>query len=179
MTVLSDEQIAQLLSMPKEVTKPRQTARVQRKSAAINYPVQSQDGRHAFELYTRQNQIDPEHYSAGLTYQPGGGAKGITLVRYNGSNHTHYNPLEGGARIINQCHIHRATERYMAAGDKGDKCAETTTRPSPSTKRGFSFLPVRRAPHAPTPPPPTGSGSCPLQWRPSPCQHVAQASPAH
>lgn len=128
MAVLSDERITELLAMPKVVTRPKQIIKVQRKSACVSYPVESQDGLLSFELYTRQNQIDPEHYSCGLIYQPGGGAKGIPLVRYNGSNHTHYNPLEGGERIVNQCHIHRATERYMAAGDKCDKYAETTNR---------------------------------------------------
>lgn len=128
MATLSDERIAELLALPKVVTRPKQSTKIQRKSACTNYPVESLDGRLSFELYTRQNQLDPEHYSCGLIYQPGGGNKGITLVRYNGSNHTHSNPLEGGALIINQCHIHRATERYMAAGDKGDKYAETTNR---------------------------------------------------
>lgn len=127
MAVLTDAFIAELLAMPKVVTKPKQAVKIQKKSERANYQVVSQCGQHAFELYSRQNQVDPEAYSCGLIYQPGGGEKGTPLVRYNGSNHTHYNPLEG-AFIVNKCHIHRATERYIEAGDKAEKYAETTTR---------------------------------------------------
>lgn len=127
MAALTDELIKVLLAMPKAVTKPKQIAKIQKKSERLNYPVISECGKHVFELYSRQNQLDPDAYSCGLIYQPGSGEKGTALVRYNGSNHTHYNPLEG-ALIVNQCHIHRATERYIAAGDKAEKYAETTTR---------------------------------------------------
>jgi hypothetical protein len=128
MVFLSDAQIGQLLSIAKVVKTTNPKAKIQKKSERLNYPVEALEGGSLFELYTRQNQIDPDAYSCGLTYYPGSGDKGLTLVRYNGSNHIHYNPLEGEDRIVNKCHIHKATQRYMEAGDKCDKYAETTDR---------------------------------------------------
>lgn len=52
----------------------------------------------------------------------------MTLARYNGSDHEHSNPLERGIPIPFQCHIHRATERYIEAGRKAEHFAETTDR---------------------------------------------------
>lgn len=128
MAVLSDELISHLLGMPKVVKNPGARGRVLKKSDRINYQVESLDGQLYFELYTRQNLIDPDAYSCGLVYYPRRSEKGITLTRYNGSNHVHHNPLEGDDRIVNQCHIHRATERYMEVDAKCDKFAETTSR---------------------------------------------------
>ena len=125
--VLSDELIADLLSCEKVVLNPNAKPKVQKKSERVTYQVESADGERAFELYTRQNQIDPDAYSCGLVYHPKKGEK-VTLVRYNGSNHVHMNPLEDGELIVNRCHIHRATQRYMELGDKAEKFAETTDR---------------------------------------------------
>jgi hypothetical protein len=127
MTLLSDELIAQLLTMDKVVKNPGAKSTLFKKSLRFNFAVQSFDGTHAFELYTRQNQIDPDAFSCGLTFYPKPGDKGITLTRYNGGYHVHRNPLEGDEEIRNLCHIHLATERYMVQG-KIDKFAETTTR---------------------------------------------------
>lgn len=127
MTVLSDDLIAHLLSMPKVVITPRVKPKVQKRSEQANYRVESIDGAKSFELYTRQNQLDPDHFSCGLVFYPASGEK-VTLTRYNGSNHVHFNRLEGGERIVNRCHIHKATCRYMEAGDKCEKYAETTER---------------------------------------------------
>jgi hypothetical protein len=46
-------------------------------------------------------------------------------MRCNGSDHEHMNPLER-AQFKDVCHIHRATERYLAAGRKADHYAEPT-----------------------------------------------------
>ncbi len=98
-----------------------------KKSLRFNYTVQSVDGTHSFELYIRQNQVDPEAFSCGLTYYPTAGDKGFTLTRYNGGYHVHRNPLEDDEEIRNRCHIHLATARYMEVG-KIDKYAVTTDR---------------------------------------------------
>ncbi|KPM67205.1 hypothetical protein HB13667_07685 [Pseudomonas putida] len=125
--VISDALIAELLSIPKVIKNPGAKAKVQKKSERINYQVVASDSDKSFEMYTRQNQIDPDAYSCGLIYHPRSGEK-VTLVRYNGSNHVHRNPLEDGELIKHKCHIHRATERYMEMGDKAEKFAETTDR---------------------------------------------------
>ncbi|MHC8392771.1 DUF6978 family protein [Pseudomonas sp. LB3P93] len=127
MTLLSDALIAQLLTMDKVVKNSGAKPTLFKKSLRFNYTVQSSDDKHSFELYMRQNQMDPNAFSCGLTYYPSPGDKGITLTRYNGGYHVHRNPLEGDEEIRNLCHIHLATERYMELG-KGDKFAETTTR---------------------------------------------------
>lgn len=125
--MITDEQVAELLAAPKTVTSTKTKTKEQKKSARVNYPVETDDGASRFELYTRQNQIDDSAFSCGLTYHHPSGEK-ISLVRYNGSNHQHRNPLEGGELINFKCHIHRATSRYMELGDKPDKYAETTER---------------------------------------------------
>ena len=52
----------------------------------------------------------------------------MTLVRYNGSDHEHSNPLDSATPLPLACHIHRATAKYMAAGRKAEHYAETTDR---------------------------------------------------
>lgn len=125
--MITDHEIALLLAEAKVVTTPKARRREQRKSAHASYSVTSAASASAFEIYTRQNLIDPENYSCGLIYKHPGGTD-ITLARYNGSNHEHRNPLEGGELIRFKCHIHRATQRYIELGDKAEKYAETTDR---------------------------------------------------
>jgi hypothetical protein len=127
MTTLSDELIAQLLKIEKIVKNPGAKPSLLKRSLRHNYSVESVDGTRLFELYTRQNQIDPDAFSCGLTFYPRPGDKGVTLTRYNGPYHVHRNPLEGDEEIRNLPHIHLATERYMELG-KVDKFAETTDR---------------------------------------------------
>lgn len=125
--MLTDEQIEQLLQTPKIVTNPRARAKAQRQSLQTTYTLDSECGSHRFELYIRQNSIDVENYSCGLAYNHPCGER-IPLARYNGSNHDHRNPLEGGELIRFKCHIHKATQRYIEMGDKAEKFAVTTDR---------------------------------------------------
>lgn len=126
--ILTDSEIAALLSMHKTVTNPRARWKQQRGSKQMNYKVKSTCGKN-FVLYLRQNVRLEEHFSCGLKYcHPEGKHKDVTLCRYNGSDHVHENPLDGKGKIENQCHIHRATQRYMAAGRKAEHYAETTDR---------------------------------------------------
>jgi hypothetical protein len=81
MTLLNDTLIAQLLKMNKVVKNPGAKPTLFKKSLRYNYTVQSSDGAHAFELYIRQNQIDPDAFSCGLTFYPSAGDKGVTLTR--------------------------------------------------------------------------------------------------
>lgn len=124
--ILTDEQIEHLLEAPKAATSSSARWKTQRGSRQRNYDLQSQDGKLLFSLYLRQNERLKESFSCGLLYLHAGGEK-VTLARYNGSDHPHYNPLDG-TRSDNHCHIHRATERYMAAGRKSEQFAESTDR---------------------------------------------------
>lgn len=124
--VLSDHEIDRLLSMPKAVTNPRARWKEQKGSNQQTFDVQSDDGEHKFKLFVRQNMRLPDNFSCGLRYlHPSG--ETVTLTRYNGSDHPHENPLEGG-RFDGICHIHRATQRYMEAGRKSEHFAEPTDR---------------------------------------------------
>jgi len=124
--ILTDEQIEHLLSTPKRATTPNARWKTQRGSRQRNYDLESEDGNLQFSLYLRQNLRINESYSCGLLYLHQGGDK-VTLARYNGSDHPHYNPLDG-TRADCCCHIHRATERYMSIGRKAEHYAESTDR---------------------------------------------------
>lgn len=125
--MITDVEIQRLLAVAKIVTTPKAKSREQRKSLHATYSVASEAGPEKFELYTRQNLMDQDHYSCGLIYKHASG-NDVTLVRYNGSNHEHRNPLENGELIRFKCHIHQATARYIEAGDKSEKYATTTDR---------------------------------------------------
>lgn len=124
--ILTDEHIQYLLTVPKRTKTPNARWRVQKKSRQRNYELESEDGTLKFSLYLRQNMRIAESFSCGLLYFHAGGEK-VTLARYNGSDHPHDNPLDG-TRSDNHCHIHRATERYMAIGRKSEHYAESTER---------------------------------------------------
>lgn len=124
--ILTDEQIERLLGTPKKAISPNARWKTQRGSRQRNYDLESEDGKLRFTLYLRQNERIKESFSCGLLYLHAGGDK-VTLARYNGSDHPHYNPLDS-TRADNHCHIHRATERYMAAGRKSEHYAESTDR---------------------------------------------------
>lgn len=124
--ILTDEQIERLLSTPKRVTTQNARWKKQKGSRQRNYDLESEDGGLFFSLYLRQNERVKESFSCGLLYLHAGGEK-VTLTRYNGSDHPHFNPLDGTSSD-NHCHIHRATERYMAAGRKSEHYAESTGR---------------------------------------------------
>lgn len=73
-----------------------------------------------FQIYQRQNLNDKHDFSCGIAYLPRG-SEPLTLARYNGSSHEH-----GG--ISYHPHIHRASERAIAAGRKPESDATATDR---------------------------------------------------
>ncbi|MFT8276129.1 DUF6978 family protein [Kerstersia gyiorum] len=121
--ILTDEEIARLIAMPKVVSNPRARQKIQKKSMRINYTALA-DGA-LFEIYVRQNQLVASAFSCGLIYQSQSGER-VTLMRCNGSDHPHGNPLEGVSTIGVCCHIHMATQRYMEIGRKAEHYAEPT-----------------------------------------------------
>lgn len=121
--VLTDEEIARLLALPKTITNPRAREKHQKGSIRLNYSATA-DGA-SFDVYVRQNLLVPDAFSCGLTYLHPSGEK-VTLMRCNGGYHAHGNPLEGVGTIGICCHIHIATQRYMAAGRKPEHYAEPT-----------------------------------------------------
>lgn len=121
--LLTDQEINRLINIPKRITNPRARPKEDRKTQSLKYNIVS--GEHKFEMYIRQNLRLSSSFSCGLIYYPTNGDK-ITLMRCNGYDHRHTNPIEGGEVLDRVCHIHIATQRYIEAGRKADQYAEIT-----------------------------------------------------
>ena len=124
--VLIDAEIERLIALEKSVINPRAKKLEKRGSEQVNYEAEAATGE-KFRVYVRQNMRIPEGFSCGLLYLAPSGEP-VTLTRYNGSDHEHANPLDGGGPMPAACHIHKATERYMQAGRKAEHFAESTDR---------------------------------------------------
>ena len=113
---LTDEDIDTLITLPKTVTNP--LARWQRKPGHEQCNYKLEGGEHSFELYLRQNLNNSNDFSCGLKIiKPDG--QPLTLLRYNSGSHIH-------GDIKYACHIHRATQKAIAAGKKPESHAEQT-----------------------------------------------------
>ncbi len=117
-TVLTDSDIDALLNMPKRVENPGTKQRVEGKHFRKDYRLVSDDGKNEFALFVRQSTVVPESFSVGLRWLSKSG-EDVTLFRCNGPSHPHSNSLEG-ERFEFVCHVHQATERYLAAGKKDE-----------------------------------------------------------
>ena len=78
------------------------------------------DREDRFLIYQRQNLMDRHDFSCGIAYLPRG-APQLTLARYNGPSHEH-------GDISYRPHIHKASERAIAAGKKAESGAAETSR---------------------------------------------------
>lgn len=124
MDVIPDTLIAELLRQPKRVANPKAKWHEKPGHWQRNFNLLATD--YSFSLFQRQNVRVPEDFSCGLLWEPPGGGRMI-LVRYNGPSHVHGNKLEGDT-LRHVCHIHRTTERYLAAGIKDEGFAESSQR---------------------------------------------------
>lgn len=122
---LTDEQIRSLLACHKRVENPHAKERTEGKHTRRDYRVESLDGKHRFSLFTRQSTRIASGFSAGLLWKSKTGEE-VILLRCNGSDHAHPNTLER-TRLVDQCHVHEATERYIASGKKSEGYAQATT----------------------------------------------------
>ena len=123
-TILTDTELDKLLNMPKHVENPGAKARAVNKHVQKDYRVVSGDGKYVFALFVRQSTVLLESFSAGLRWLPKSG-EDVMLIRFNGPSHPHANTIEGD-RFEFVCHIHQATERYLAAGKKDEGFALPT-----------------------------------------------------
>ena len=121
---LNQAEIDALIACPKRVTNPSSRPKAEGKHIRRDYQVDSLDGRHEFVLFTRQSTMITESFSAGLRWRSKTGEE-VILMRCNGADHPHSNSIERD-RFERHCHVHRATERYLAAGRKVDSFAEVT-----------------------------------------------------
>ena len=121
----TEEELETLRSMPKRITNPgaRWSEKLKGRPAHRQRNFQAsggQDDEARFSVYQRQNLNDDCDFSCGISYLPPGGPS-LTLARYNGPGHTHH-------AISYHPHIHRASERAIAAGRKPESEAEETGR---------------------------------------------------
>lgn len=121
---LTEEQIADLVAMPKRVENPNTKTKVEAKHARRDFRVFSTDNSHEFALFTRQSLLLPEGFSAGLRWLAKSG-ESVILLRCNGSDHAHANSIERD-KFEATFHIHQATERYLAVGKKAEGYAQPT-----------------------------------------------------
>ena len=121
----TDEELTALRSMPKKITNPGahwlEKPKGRPSHRQRNFQASSgQDDEARFSVYQRQNLNDDSDFSCGISYLPPG-APSLTLARYNGPSHPHHD-------ISYRPHIHRASERAIAAGKKPESEAEETSR---------------------------------------------------
>lgn len=97
---LTEQDLQTLRDIPKR--KKEETGSQERQSSLHKSYTLSSDICY-FEVFTRQNQLNPESYSAGIMVI-GFHGKGprIMLSRYNGSDHDH-------GEFIKACHVHHTT----------------------------------------------------------------------
>ena len=121
----TEEELAQLRSMPKQVTNPKARWTKKPKDKPVHQQrrfeaVSQQDTVVVFSIYQRQNILDETDFSCGISYKPKG-SQSLTLARYNGFSHIH-------GDIYYRPHIHRTSEKAINAGRKPESEAEETDR---------------------------------------------------
>jgi hypothetical protein len=126
--LLTDGQIRTLLEEPKRL-KPgfRKSLRPRAKPGHAEADVQvTGDAGSVFWVRVRQSAANPIDFSVILSYEVPGSNRSFNLRRYNGKAHDHANKLEGDR--FYDFHVHLATERYQAEGEREERYAEPTTR---------------------------------------------------
>lgn len=137
---INDAKIQELLALSKRVTNPKARATTKSQHIEYNYNVvDSVSGDISFNIYVRQNTQIEEDFSCGLRWNMPSGEV-ITLARYNGSSHSHENKIER-EKLEFVCHIHLATERYIAIGKKSEGFAKATD--AYSTYKGALYCLVK------------------------------------
>ena len=119
---LSQVEIDELITCPKHVINSSGRAKAEGRHIRRDFQVASLDGQHEFVLFTRQSTMIAESFSAGLRWRSKTGEE-VILMRCNGADHSHSNAIER-TRFEHHRHVHRATERYLAAGRRAESFAE-------------------------------------------------------
>lgn len=123
---MDDEIIAQHITSPKRIVNPGARYTEQKGAKQKTFNVVSIDGENNYSVFLRQNLRFSYNFSCGISWHSQTGER-LVLLRYNGSDHTHYNPIEDEI-LAAQCHIHRATKRYIDLGKASEHYAISTTK---------------------------------------------------
>lgn len=121
----TEEELEALRKTPKQVRNPgarwKDKPRGRPGHRQRTFNVTGGDGEEKkFVVYLRQNLIDSQDFSCGIAFLPLG-ALPLTLARYNGLGHAH-------GDIHYRPHIHQASEKAMATGQKPECEAVETDR---------------------------------------------------
>lgn len=123
---MDDELIKQHIESPKRIVNPRARYSTQKGAKQKTFNVISISGENNYSVFLRQNLRFSYNFSCGFSWHSRDGDR-LVLLRYNGSDHSHYNPIEDEI-LTAQCHIHRATKRYIDLGKAPEHFAVSTTR---------------------------------------------------
>lgn len=120
MRVFTDQELAELITCPKQVVEaPRREMRLDGKMKRNEMTLKSPDGKHQFRVFMRQSDDFPENFSVGLIYQPGEEPGEVILIRCNGQH--------GGTRVHPHhavFHTHRMKAEDLNAGIKEARLIE-------------------------------------------------------
>jgi hypothetical protein len=125
---LTDKEIKGLLAEPKPLPadyQRRLVARPKRGHSEVALDVNGENGSD-FRIVVRQSLVNPLDFSVILGYCPPNSNQVVRLRRYNGKSHEHTNTME--RETFYDFHIHQATQRYQASGNREDTFAEPTDR---------------------------------------------------
>lgn len=122
---LSDERIAELVTMPKRITNPKARQVPDAKHLKCDYKAVSVSGDEEFTIFVRQHREMLDDFTAGLKWHSTTGEV-VILMRCNGASHPHRNHIEGTRFSPGNYHIHKATERYIDNGYEPEHFAEIT-----------------------------------------------------
>lgn len=125
---LTDQKIADLLEIQKKLKNPQVKSKIDNGCERTNYSVSSIDESIKFEVYKRQNVREgmENDFSCGIRLIVTS-SEALTLKRYNGSSHNHYNHLEN-ERLGYNFHIHIVTEKYIKSNRKAEGFASISER---------------------------------------------------
>ena len=138
MRILTDQEIASLISEPKVVPNnwfsrllPKDKGHYQHREREID--VEGSNGN-LFRVIVRNSNLNVMDFSIILTLREKASNVEYILIRYNGKHPSrHTNKWEKETGLPNYTfgpafHIHRATERYQESGYRIDGFAEATTK---------------------------------------------------
>ncbi len=124
--VLTEERIQELLLMPKAVVNKGAREVKEGKAYRVEYRAVARGADEEFVVFVRRHVEMEDNFTAGIRWTPKSGEP-VILMRCNGGSHPHSNQLEKTKFPVGHCHVHVATERYLAAGKSAEHFAEITT----------------------------------------------------
>ena len=119
---LTDDEIGSFISINKRVVNKENTANIKKFKRRNIELIDNEDRK--YEIFIRQHLTNDDDFSCGIRMLLDDGDN-LTLLRCNGSSHSHKNQLEKN-ELGYKYHIHRATSRYIEDGKKRDGFAVTT-----------------------------------------------------